>query len=155
MGNLFDPADLRHQLLLLLLLLLPCLGCWRWDLHLILFVCERRIQILFFLNSGLISQSESVLFIKEKKEKTPGGMCLLYGNPGALLKHLLKVHFWGIYRLIHHMYLHSLFIHAPCCPPAASLSELLLFILISALLHCPHSAHGRRLSSHLLLFSLS
>lgn len=38
MGDLFDPADLRHQLLLLLLLLLPCLRCWWRDLHLILFV---------------------------------------------------------------------------------------------------------------------
>lgn len=36
--DLFDPADLRHQLLLLLLLLLSCLRRWRRDLHFILFV---------------------------------------------------------------------------------------------------------------------
>lgn len=37
-GDLLHPADLSHQLLLLLLLLLPCLRCRRRDLHLILFV---------------------------------------------------------------------------------------------------------------------
>lgn len=38
MGDLLYSADLCHQLLLLLLLLLPRLGCWRRDLHLVLFV---------------------------------------------------------------------------------------------------------------------
>lgn len=42
MGDLLDTADLRHQLLLLLLLLLPHLGRWRRDLHFILFVWGRR-----------------------------------------------------------------------------------------------------------------
>lgn len=40
-GDLLDPADLCHQLLLLLLLLLSRLGRWWRDLHLILFVWGR------------------------------------------------------------------------------------------------------------------